>query len=489
MFAGIHRLRRSQALEILRQIERAPFASPDEVRENQWRRLEALIAHAEQRVPYYRELFRALGLSSRDIRTPDDFSRLPILTKDIIRERWRDLIREDVPLDRLHRHHSGGSTGVPLTFFRERAYMDASDAGTYRNFLQCGWRLGEMVAFFWGSNERLQRMSRAEFELRQMARRMYQFDPFHSGSEEMDGWLRRWPRLGATIAFGYASTLARFAEFIESAGRRVRRSRAYSRPRKSCIRSSGRSSRACSDAASTTCMAAAKSRTSPPSVRTAACTSTPTYVVVETDRAAAPGVAPPLILTSLWNYGMPFIRYRNEDCAKLIAERCGCGNNFPLMTLDVARVSDNFVLPGGRVVHGEFFTHLMYGSEGIRTFQFHQTAPDRITLWVVPDGARGGVGAGARARRRGPPDPGAQRRAAVDRRAGNRSHSVEPRRQTPIYTFGRGALSSARVREPGNKAAAEPGKQSRLKTKLCAGFAVRIVPAGRRRRSLGRRGR
>ena len=37
--------------------------------------------------------------------------RLPILTKDIVRERWRDLIREDVPLERLSPHFSGGSTG------------------------------------------------------------------------------------------------------------------------------------------------------------------------------------------------------------------------------------------------------------------------------------------------------------------------------------------------------------------------------------------
>ena len=54
------------------------------------------------------------------------------------------------------------------------------------------------------------------------------------------------------------------------------------------------------------------------------------------------------------------------------------------MTLDVARVSDNFRMPDGRVVHGEFFTHLMYGSEGIRNFQFHQTDPDRIVLYYVP---------------------------------------------------------------------------------------------------------
>ena len=53
------------------------------------------------------------------------------------------------------------------------------------------------------------------------------------------------------------------------------------------------------------------------------------------------------------------------------------------MRLEIARTSDNFIFPDGRVVHGEFFTHLMYGSDGIVTFQFHQTAPDKIILSVV----------------------------------------------------------------------------------------------------------
>jgi phenylacetate-CoA ligase len=383
LLAGTHRLRQSKTLGILREIQRAPFEPADDVRRNQWRRLSALLAHAEQRVPYYRELFRSLGVTSRDIRTLDDFARLPILTKDIIRDRWRDLIREDVPLERLQRHHSGGSTGVPLTFYRERAYMDASDAGTYRNFLQCGWRLGEMVAFFWGGNERLQQMSRAEFEIRQRMRRMYQFDPFRSGAAEMEEWLRRWPRLHATIAFGYASTVARFAEFAEAQGRRMPRLRGvfttaeklYPPQRRVISRVFG-------------CRVYDLYGSSEVQNIAAECPHgrmhvNADFVVVE---SVGRGPASPLILTSLWNDAMPFIRYRNEDCADLLEESCGCGNNFPLMSLQVARVSDNFVLPDGRVVHGEFFTHLMYGSEGIRTFQFHQTAPDHIRLWVVPDG-------------------------------------------------------------------------------------------------------
>jgi len=108
------------------------------------------------------------------------------------------------------------------------------------------------------------------------------------------------------------------------------------------------------------------------------------FVVLEVDRAAvASGEPAPFIVTGLWNYTMPFIRYRNEDCGELMDGACDCGSHFPLMQLRISRVSDNFTLPGGKVVHGEFFTHLMYGSEGISMFQFHQTAIDSITLWIV----------------------------------------------------------------------------------------------------------
>ena len=394
LLAGLHRLRGSQSLRLFGEIAGSPFVSGDEVRAEQFRRLSALLAHAEARVPYYRELFRTLGIESRDVRSLEDFARLPVLTKEIVRERWRDLVREDVPLESLSRHHSGGSTGVPLTFYRERLYMDASEAGTFRNFRQCGWRPGEMVAFFWGGSERLQRMSRAEFELRQRVRRMYQFDPFHSGAAEMERWLRRWPRLGARVAHGYASTIARFAEFVASSGRRVAPLRGvfttaeklYAPQRDAIARVFGCRVYDCYGSSEVQNIAAECPRGR---MHVQA-----DYVVLETEGGGAPGRPAPLVVTSLWNYAMPFIRYRNEDCGELVVGACDCGNNFPLMRLNVARTSDNFTLPDGRVVHGEFFTHLMYGSRGIDTFQFHQTAPDHITLWVVP--GEGGPEARAR---------------------------------------------------------------------------------------------
>lgn len=386
LFYVIQKLRRSRSLDLLSQIQSTPRLGRAQVQEIQWQLLSTLLDHAQKNVPYYREMFRSLGIQSRDVRNLNDFSRLPILTKDIIRERQKELVREDVPFDSFSKHHSGGSTGVPLTFYRERSYIDISEAGTFRTWMQCGWQPGEMVAFFWGADERLSKMPKWQFRLRQHMRRLYQFDSFSSGPQEMDEWLRIWPSLGARIARGYASTIARFSEHIEKSGKFITPLRGvfttaeklFPRQRDIISRVFGCKVYDCYGSSEVQNIAA--------ECRRGRMHVNADFVVLETEQSS-PGLADqakPFLVTSLWNYAMPFIRYRNEDCGSLIEGDCDCGNSFALMELNISRVSDNFVLPNGRVVHGEFFTHLMYGSEGISTFQFHQTATDHITIWVVP---------------------------------------------------------------------------------------------------------
>jgi phenylacetate-CoA ligase len=380
------RLRRSNTLELLAQIERTPFLSAEQIQEIQFGRLSALLGHAEAHVPYYREMFQKLHISSQDVRSWNDFQRLPVLTKKIVRERERDLVRDDVSLESLLPHFSGGSTGVPLKFYRSREYMAASDAGLYRSLMQCGWRLGEMIAYIWGGNERLYAMSRLEFELRQFLRRMHQFDPFRSGPKELDIWAKRFRTLRPSVVFGYASTVARFAEFLETEGEKLPPVRGVFttaeklyRPQREVIERAFECRVFDLYGSSEVQNIAAECRNGNMHV----CTD---FVVVEEEKPFLADEPRPLLLTSLWNWSTPFIRYRNEDCGYLVDGTCTCGSNFPLMRLEIARISDNFVLPGGRVVHGEFFTHLMYGSEGIVNFQFHQTAPNHITLWIVGKG-------------------------------------------------------------------------------------------------------
>lgn len=383
---GVHySLKGSRSLQILRDIEARPRSSRADTLADQWSRLSALLADAEAHVPYYREMFQSLGITSRDIRNLDDFAALPILTKDTIRERSADLLRDDVQKESLRMSHSGGSTGVPLSFYHDRSYDEASEAGTFRNLQQCGWKPGQTIAYVWGGNDRLYAIPRWQLEWRQRLQRRYQFDPFYSGAGEMDAWLEKWKRIKPVVLFGYASTIARFAEHVQARGQRLSplqgvfttAERLYLPQREIIASVFGCRVYDCYGSSEVRNIAAECSH-GRMHVNT-------DYVVLEVDRSqVGPGEPAPFVVTSLRNRVMPFVRYRSEDCGQLVEGQCDCGSSFPLMDLKIARTSDSVVLPGGRVVHGEFFTHLMYGSEGISMFQFHQTAPDSITLWIVP---------------------------------------------------------------------------------------------------------
>lgn len=379
------RLRRLNTMQVFDEIRLTPFLPQSEILARQFQQLSELLADAEAHVPYYRQMFRNHGISSRDIRSMEDFARLPVLTKSIIRERHKELLRDDISKDKLLEFKSGGSTGVPLRFYRDRSILQTVEAALFRNLAQCGWKPGEMVAYFWGWSDRLNAMSRLGFEVRQHLRRRYQFDPFNSGPREMDQWMAKWSRIRPTVIFGYASTIARFADHVEQRGKLLPPLRGVFTTAEKLYPPQRQLISRVFNCRVYDCYGSSEIHNIASECPHGRMHINSDYVVLEVDASAAePGAPTPLIVTSLTDRVMPFIRYRNEDCGALLNETCDCGNNFPLMDLKVARISDNFVLPDGRVVHGEFFTHLMYRSDGIEMFQFHQTAPDKITLWIVP---------------------------------------------------------------------------------------------------------
>jgi phenylacetate-CoA ligase len=381
LFRTTQQLRGSKALDRLQGILTAPFRGADEIRTRQVEALRELLTQAAAHVPWYRRQFTAAGITPADLQTLDDLARFPILTKTDIRAHAAEMIDERLDPTSLLAHHSGGSTGVPLTFYRDRDYLDASDAGTWRNLAQAGWKPGDMIAHFWGWNERLNRMPRWEFELRQWLRRSYQFDPFQAGEDAFPRWLKAWNRIRPVVALGYASTLARFAEWVVRAGARAHPVRGSFTTAETLLPAQRAAIEAAFGGRVYDLYGSSEIQNIAAECPKGRMHINADYVVVETD---GEGEGPhPLLLTSLEARAMPFIRYRNEDQGRMLRDSCDCGNGFPLMSLEIARLSDNFVLPGGRVVHGEYFSHLMYGTSGIETFQFHQTALDRMVIRVV----------------------------------------------------------------------------------------------------------
>ncbi len=91
------------------------------------RQLGRLLEHAYTSVPYYRRVFDERGLKPGHIQDFNDLKKLPFLTRDLVRTNLKDLISSNYSPARLEYVTTGGSTGVPLGFYYEKAVSRATE--------------------------------------------------------------------------------------------------------------------------------------------------------------------------------------------------------------------------------------------------------------------------------------------------------------------------------------------------------------------------
>lgn len=94
--------------------------SAEKFLEYQRQQIVQLVRQAYEQVPYYRESWRKLGAVPSDIKTIDDFRKLPELKKEVVRNSPLRLVNEGIPRHRLRKGHTSGSTGKPLHYYTTR---------------------------------------------------------------------------------------------------------------------------------------------------------------------------------------------------------------------------------------------------------------------------------------------------------------------------------------------------------------------------------
>jgi phenylacetate-CoA ligase len=90
-----------------------------------------------------------------------------------------------------------------------------------------------------------------------------------------------------------------------------------------------------------------------------------------------------IVITNLNNYGMPLLRYQIGDTGIPSNTICECGRGYPLMEMTKGRLVDIIVSPSGKLLHGEFFTHLFYKIKGVRQFQVIQETRRDLQIKIV----------------------------------------------------------------------------------------------------------
>ena len=371
------------ALAQLRESERWPRERIERLRDE---KLRNLVARAYAVIPGYRGLMDQHGVKPDQIGGVRDLPRLPILTRDLLRERAASLQAGDLRADELEVGTTGGTTGAPIRVVRDLEGTVWQRACYWRGFGWAGLTLDRSWGQLFGGP--LGHGARPLNALKNWFAGKVFLPAFELGPHNVRRYVATLRRNDARFLVGYPSACALLATLVEAEGlelrfdavlptaelllppwrdaiERVFHTRVM--PYYGCgeVQSLGYS---CPDG-------------DEPVYHT--CDEHSVIEVERTDGRVGLEGEGAFLLTDLDNRAMPLIRYRNGDAGTLGAPGCRCGRTLGrILRLD-GRVNDVLVSMTGARISGVIGTHAFKFVRGAEAFQVVQRRPGHVIIRVV----------------------------------------------------------------------------------------------------------
>ena len=362
-------------------LEDSQWWSAEQIRAFQEKRLRELIAHAYANVPYYRATFDRLRLKPQEMNSSEDLQRLPVLTKDVIRQEFPDnMVAVNVPKKKLFLYHSGGSTGEPLAYYLGSRAQSWRFASLLRFWRWAGYELSnrwvrlDLIAHDKLSRRAMDRFSRCLF---------LRLSKMNQDTLQMS--VARVRKFCPQVITGYASQVFLLAKYL--------RDNAIDDIRPKSIITTG-------DMLfphyrqlieNQFCCTVYDTYGGNSMVISGQCDSGTYHIAAENVivefvkgyRPVKPGEVGTVLVTDLSNYGMPFIRFMVGDLAGPSQEPCKCGRYLPSMSPVVGRDTDIVVTPDGNYLVAYFFGHIFESMMSVDRFQVVQELEDEIEVKLV----------------------------------------------------------------------------------------------------------
>lgn len=380
-------------LSILFQLESNQWQSGEKLLAMQRLQLANVLKHAVSTVPHYRDtLFSLLGGRLPDF-TWEEWRQLPILTRATVQEAGQKLISEAIPVE--HGGHckvqTSGSTGTPIT-----AYGTAVS--------QLFWRVIGLRDHIW---------HRRDFSAKHAIIR-YVHGLGSGESLQAPLWGQSTAPLfntGPAVTMGILTDVEAQARWLMQqapgyllsyptnifALARMFRKNNWKLPSLKEIRTIGESLGAdVREICREVWGVAVKDVYSSQEVGYIAlqCPEHEHYhvqsetvlieVLDEQNNPCLPGQIGRVVVSTLHNFAMPFIRYELGDYAE-VGEPCPCGRGLPVLTRISGRRRNMLITPSGKQYWPSFPASVWAHIGGIRQIQFIQVDRERLTVNLVAD--------------------------------------------------------------------------------------------------------
>ncbi len=370
----------------LHALERSQWWPRAELEQHRVARLKAMLTYVGRHVPYFRDVFAAIGFDPATVTAVADLQRLPLLTKAIIRD--HDL-KSDIA-GPLKRYNTGGSSGEPLVFYMGRERISHDVAAKWR--ATRWWRLdiGDPEIVVWGSPIELGAQDRVRL-IRDKLLRTKLLPAFEMSPAKLDGFVREIRAFRPRMIFGYPSAFAHIARHARASGQRlddlgirvafVTSERLYDEQREiiattfGCAVANGYGGRDAGFIA----------HECPYGGMHVSAEDIVVEIVDADGRVLPPGEAGEIVVTHMATREFPFVRYRTGDVGVLDNEACECGRGLPMLKEIQGRTTDFVVAADGTVMHGLALVYIVRDLEGVKQFKIVQESMALTRVLLVTD--------------------------------------------------------------------------------------------------------
>ncbi|WP_151177532.1 phenylacetate--CoA ligase family protein [Hypericibacter terrae] len=363
---------------------------PERLRQAQFEQLKALLRHAAATIPFYAERLQQAGFHRGMVLDEASWSQLPVLTRPEVQAAGNKLLSKDLPEHHGRRHEirTSGSTGQPVRIVTSDLAQTWFRAVGLREAL---WQQRDFSGFF----AVIRKFERSDMALppdgedlpRWGDQRTY---PFPTGkaarlsllasvAQQADWLMRKNPHYLLT----YPSNLAALAQYCGDAGMRpsnLRQVLSIAELLPPETRTLVRETWGVSIADVYSCKEIGYLALQCPARENHLHVQSETVlleVLDEQGRACRPGEVGRVVVTPLFNFAMPLLRYAVGDYAK-VGALCDCGRGLPVLEQVQGRVRNMLTTPDGGRYWPSFGSRRFREIAPIRQHQFVQKSLQRL---------------------------------------------------------------------------------------------------------------
>jgi len=345
-----------------------------------------IFRYAIDNVPYYRELVKKGAINPSDIKGIEDIHKLPILTKEEIRNNPEHFVSDKFKKEKLITINTSGTTGKTLKIYVDKDSRRYGYAffSRFKNWL--GVNESHKNITFAGRGIVSPDDSSPPFWRINPAWNNYLFSSYHLSPHNMKYYVEKMKKIQPCYIDSYPSSIFVIAKYMKEKGI----SGIYP---KAIITSSETlfdyQRKIISEIFN--CPIYDQYGCAEQVVFVSQCEKGkyhvhPEFGIVEylkeDGSKAKEGEPARLICTGFTNLAMPLIRYDIGDTGIMSKNKCSCGRSFPVIEKIIGRTDDILVMGDGRQVGR--LDPVFKGLKTIQEAQIIQENYDKVTLRIVP---------------------------------------------------------------------------------------------------------